>query len=563
MSSPSGEVAASAFRVLMRHFLGGLCRPRVLDDTGQDGLQRVFLGALAGVIAVGLLLARVFAAKYAAMASLRGTEAHTWVLAADTTFLLSVPMLVVALLANLQASALFPDDLDYRICMVLPVKRAVVFRAKLAALAVFVGAAVVAVHVALIPLLLLMWSGEGIGYAILARLPAFVAAGVLASLMALTAVMTVHGLMHALLPAARRDSATAPLRSAIVVILILLVPLAIRASSMAPALAERAGWAAMVPPLWFVGVEQVLLGRADAYLTQLAWLGGVALTCGLGLTMALYMRTYRHFDSPVASATAGTPAPAGRRWWRLPRRASGATCGGVYPFTSATLWRSPLHQGVFTSIAACGVGLVVQRGLGDLNAILAMPFALILLACPALKSALSLPHQWRANWIFRQAERESRRPQQLRSVSRLFWRVGIALPIAVATPVQLWLGGPRTLASVPIALAFGWLLMECLLRQWRRIPFTCIYVPGQRMMAGQVFIVLNSYLLFTVGGVALSRAALTHPRVVAVVLVLVLLTAAALRAARVSLWRTTPLEFDAVQDDQPQRLGIAFSLPQR
>lgn len=563
MSSPPGDVAPSAFRVLMRHFLGGLCRPRVLDDTGQEGLHRVFLGTLAGVIAVGLLLTRVFGTKYAAMSSLRGTEAHTWVLAADTAFLLSIPMLVVALLANLQASALFPDDLDYRICMVLPVKRAVVFRAKLAALVIFVGAAVVAVHVALIPLLLLMWGVEGIGYALLVRLPAFAAAGLLASLMALTSVIAVHGVMHALLPASRRAGATAPLRSAVVVILILLVPLAIRASSMAPALAERAVWVAAVPPLWFVGVEQVLLGRADAYLTHLAQIGVAALTCGLGLAVWLYTRTYRHFDSPVASATAVAAPPARRRSWRLPRRTGAGTCGGVYPFTSATLWRSPLHQGVFTSIAACGVGLVVQRGLGNLDAVLAMPFVLILLACPALKSALSLPQQWRANWIFRQAERESRRPEQLRSVSRLFWRVGIALPLAVAIPVQLWLGGPRTLASVPIALAFGWLLVECLLRQWRRIPFTCTYLPGQRMMAGQVFIVLNSYLLFTVGGVALSRGALTHPRAVAAVLVLVLLTAASLRAARVSLWRTTPLEFDAAQDDQPQLLGIAFSLPQR
>ena len=436
MSSPSASVATPAFRILTRHFLSGLCRPRVLDDAGQEGLHRVFLGALAGAIVSGLLLLRVFGIKYAALAGTRGSDAFGLTLAADTAFLLSIPMLAVAALTNVHAGALFPDDLDYRVCMVLPVRRATVFRAKLAALAMFVSAAVLTVHVALLPLLLLMWGGEGFGHALLVRLPVFVLAGLAASLATLTAVVTIHGLTLAVLPARMRPAALATLRSILLALIVVLVPLAVRLSSMGGALATHAAWLDAVPPLWFVGVEQVLLGRADPFLARAAWHGLAAVAIGVVLAVGVYTHMYRRFDSPVATLAPGLPSLHWRaRWRRLGHGVSRAGCGGVYAFSVATLWRSPLHQGVYTTLAACGLGLVVQRGTTDAAAMLAIPFVLILLSCAAMKSALSLPHQWRANWIFRQAERAASRPQQLRSVTRLFWRFGILTPLAVAVPV--------------------------------------------------------------------------------------------------------------------------------
>ena len=561
MSSLPGEAALSAFAVLTRHFLASLRRPRMLDDAGQEGLHRVFLGALAGAVAAGLLLMRVFSVKYQALA--RDSDAFLPVLAADTAFLLSIPMLLVAALANLHASALFPDDTDYRICMVLPVKRAVVFRAKLAALAIFVCTVVAVIHAALLPLLLLMWSGEGLSYALLVRLPAFAVAGVGASAMALVAVIAAHGLMHVLLPPRLRARATAPLRSAIIAAIMSLVPLAIGLSSLGTAISARAAWLSTVPPLWFVGVEHVLMGRADAQFAHFARIGLAALAVGLTLAVALYTHTYRRFDSRAAMTAWGPVSGAWRERWRGRLGVRRSSCEGVYRFASATLWRSPLHQGVFTSIAAIGLGIVVQRGVANTNALLAMPFVLILLACPGLRLALSLPHQWRANWIFRQTEREESRPRQLRATTRLFWRFGIVAPTVVVAPVQLWMGGLQTLTSVPVALAFGWLLVECLLRRWRRIPFTCTYLPGQRVMAGTVFVVSNSALLFVFAGVLVSRGLWTHPRVAATTLAIVLASATWLRTARMSLWRTAPLEFDAAPEDDVQVLGVAFASPQQ
>ena len=63
---------------------------------------------------------------------------------------------------------------------------------------------------------------------------------------------------------------------------------------------------------------------------------------------------------------------------------------------------------------------------------------------------------------------------------------------------------------------------------------------------------------FTVAGTVLSYVAPNHPTFVAVTLVVLLAVAAALRASRIALWQTAPLEFDAVHDDRPQTLGICL-----
>jgi len=342
MSSLSDNTAPPAFRILTRHFLSGLCRPRVLDDDGQEGLHRVFLGALAGVVAGGLLLTRVFGVKYAAFAGMRGSEDYAMALAADTAFVLSIPMLLVAALANLHAGALFPDDTDYRVCMVLPVRRAVVFRAKLAALGIFIGAAALSVHLALLPLLMLMWGGEGLRRVIVLRLPVFLIVGAAASVAALTFVVALHGVTLSVLPARMRAATTVALRSIVMVALVVLVPLAARLSSAGAALAEHMWWLTAIPSLWFVGLEQVLIGRADAFFAQLAWRGVAALVCGVVLSTAVYTQMYRRFDSPAAATASGASARRWRdRWRNVGRVVNRPACGGVYAFTAATLWRSP------------------------------------------------------------------------------------------------------------------------------------------------------------------------------------------------------------------------------
>lgn len=557
MPSPPRLADRDAFRILTRHFLVGLSRPRLLDEAGQEGLHRVLIGIAAGCLTGGLLMTRIFAVKYAGLAAMTGTQAHELALLADTAFVLAIPMLVIALLATLEAESLFPDDVDYRVCMVLPVRRSTVFVAKLAALGICAAVTVLVIEVALLPLLLLMHGSLGLrGLAV--RLPVLLFTGSVASMAALTTVVALHGVVLTTVPSHRRDTVTLIVRSTLLVVLVALVPLVVQLSSAGEAIAARAAWVGAVPPLWFAALEQWLLGRADQFLGQLAWRGETLLAATLVLSVLAYVWLYRRFDGAATSTMASHPGWRERLgvWRRSPPRAMSTACGGVYSFAVATLRRSPLHQGVFAVLAACGVGIAVQHGFDTRDALLGLPFVLVLLCSSALRCALALPHQWRANWIFRQAEREASRPLQLRAVSRLFWRAGILGPTMAAALVQVAIGAPDTLVSVPVAILLGWLFVEILLRAWRRIPFTCTYLPRQRPAAHAALIALNTYVFFIGGGVALARTALSYPRPVGIVLAVVVTTAVVLGVKRRRLWSTAPLEFDAVPEDQPQALGV-------
>ena len=128
--------------VLTRHFFTSLFDFGILSDEGAESLKRVLLGVLALAIAGGLLLTRVFMAKYGMLAE-APPEAYAREVVADHAFLMALPMWIVAGAMSLVGQSLFPDETDFRILMAEPLSRSVVFGAKLAALLLFGGLFVV------------------------------------------------------------------------------------------------------------------------------------------------------------------------------------------------------------------------------------------------------------------------------------------------------------------------------------------------------------------------------------------------------------------------------------
>ena len=112
--------------VLTRHFFTSLFDFGILSDEGAESLKRVLLGVLALAIAGGLLLTRVFMAKYGMLAE-APPEAYAREVVADHAFLMAVPMWIVAGAMSLVGQSLFPDETDFRILMAEPLSRSVVF----------------------------------------------------------------------------------------------------------------------------------------------------------------------------------------------------------------------------------------------------------------------------------------------------------------------------------------------------------------------------------------------------------------------------------------------------
>lgn len=237
----------------------------------------------------------------------------------------------------------------------------------------------------------------------------------------------------------------------------------------------------------------------------------------------------------------------------------------VARFASKTLWRSPLHQVVFVGITACGVGWVTNSllaaGLMEwlraggvpsprlVSVVGTMPFVLMLAGVTGLRGALLLPHDPRANWIFRMSDEDAHRPGQLDAVERLFMRLAV-LPVVVATlPLQWAVLGANALPTLALAYLCGVLLVEAVIRNWRRIPFTCSYIPGKRNVAETVLLALMVYALFTTIGRGLVAFSRLHPSRFLIVLGLLLVTIALVRLRRLNSWGRTPLMFD---DDPPE-----------
>ncbi len=111
----------------------------------------------------------------------------------------------------------------------------------------------------------------------------------------------------------------------------------------------------LVPPAWFLGVQQVVLGHGDVYFVRLALLAAIGLVAAAAISAASYCELDRRFDR-VMLRSLGT---ATRSWLRAtvvrtPARAA------VHDFTTATLRRSTLHQGVVVGLSASGVALAVN-----------------------------------------------------------------------------------------------------------------------------------------------------------------------------------------------------------
>jgi ABC-type cobalamin/Fe3+-siderophores transport system ATPase subunit len=306
---------------------------------------------------------------------------------------------------------------------------------------------------------------------------------------------------------------------------------------------------------------------ASKHFQQLARLAGFAFTSAGIIAVVSYFELYRRFDR-VTLRSFRVSRPRAGRW---PVRGNSARAA-VRDFTSATLRRSALHQGVVIGLSACGIALSMNillrggmtawlRGVDMprreiLGAITGMPFALVFVLGIAARAALTLPIEPKANWVFRMTERDATRGDQLRAAERLVTQFAVLVPVALTLPIQSMVAGPRAIVSSAVTGVFGLLWVEALLREWRRIPFTCSYLPGKHTVAQASVVGLGVFLFFTTIGGALALAGLREPARVVPIIGVLCLVVFALRRRRRTIWRRASLMFDDELPDEIQLLHL-------
>ena len=181
-------------------------------------------------------------------------------------------------------------------------------------------------------------------------------------------------------------------------------------------------------------------------------------------------------------------------------------------FVSLTIRRSVLHQGLIVGVLAGAGGFVLNSLLSvtgwnePLDTRLRSPFILTLLwapmtmmflAIPTIRVALSVPLDLRLNWVFRMTEDVAGRAEVAAANVRIVLTLGVAVPLALIAPVQWWVLGPSAAAIIVLEALFGWLVVEWVMADWSRIPFTCSYIPGKGFVPHMFAKGFASSLVFT------------------------------------------------------------------
>lgn len=558
--------AAPPTRLLARHFFTRLFDLDFLSDRASQSLPRIVAGIAGILIAMGVVLTRVFLGRYVEVWD--GGVREMWMSAVltDHAFTIAVPMWIVAVATVTIGQSLFPDESDFRILTPLPVARRVIFTAKVFSLLSFCGLFALVAQAALVPLLVL----SGIGPFATVPFPITVVvnlvAGILAAAFAALTVSAVNALLLLLVPRQHLQTAAAAVTSLLLFALIAGLPLVGQVPAVDRALAEHSRWLYTFPPAWFLGIERTLLG--EWHYAGLAGMAILGLVVTGAITAGAYILLYRHFDR-ILVRPSGSPGSRPARI-PVPKRARPALAA-VRTFAFLTLRRSVFHQGVVVTIAAIAAAIAITSLAGAnfsatrvwerwmlIQTVTWVPLMLVFVLTIAVRTGLLVPIDIQANWILRMTETPAQRFDVLEGAASLLRLLGVAFPIALMLPVQWLVFGPGALVVSATSLLAGLLFVEVVLLGCRRIPFTCSYIVGKRT-APLIFIRgVLTFAVFTEMSAAAARQSLAWwPAGGLVIIGLLGAVVIGLRRLRQHLRESEPLEFEDVMPSETNPLRLS------
>jgi len=438
-------------------------------------------------------------------------------------------MVVIGFVAVLEWDALFPDRRDYAILTPLPIKVTNIFAAKIAALVGFAALFVITVSVPctlFYPAVAAMGIPGGrlplsyIGWTMLAHAAAVLGGS---AFMFLCFVGLQGILINLLRPRWFKWISLAVQVLAMIALLSIffLLPLI----STLVARWQKAGSVNLylLPPLWFVGLYQKLLGNHDPVWTSLARIAVRGLALATSVSAVTYFFSYRRFvRRKIEQITdeAAEPSRIERFVGRLTDRlvARKPIERAVFHFVGSTITRSPRHRLYLAAYVGVGCAFVTEGLVAFLSArhgagsavspawsaasgpggaasalssglmpvlaspnaaLLSIPLILSFFALSGMRVVFPLPAELPANWIFRLTENERRR-DCLAGVRKSMVVWGIVPLFALLWPACAFLWGWRVATlELVFALTLSLILMELLLLRFFKIPFTCSYLPGK------------------------------------------------------------------------------------
>jgi hypothetical protein len=555
---------------LRRHFFLRFFDSDLVSTPGQ--WQVVAGGVLAILLSLSVIVTPVYHHKYLELNKLSTPDPLRLAALADVLFLITTAMFLIALFTTLQWPSLFPGLRDYLALGALPVKLRDVFIAKFSALVAFAGLFVVALTSPLSVMLPMLMSGRHCADP-LRQIPAVFVSSTLAAAFVFFALVAVQGVLLNVTPIRHFTRVSLTAQGALLTALLCGLPLAFSIPTLQSSMNQRPDWIVWVPPAWFLGLEQAMVGNREPLAIRLAWLGLAAVAGAAAAAVATYLWSYRRhrvrlLETPAVSSQSRWTWPAALGDLAVPEPREMA----VFAFVAKTLARSRQHRLVLTAFAGLAVAVIfesfVSLALGRSfrgfsvqtpalrQAVISAPLALSLFVLAGFRYLFRLPVELPANWVFRVNE-PGNRLVFLSAVERFLLCCAVA-PVALLTlPLEVSLLGPAEgFAAAILCLLPSLALMELLLLQFEKIPFTSSYLPGRRPVIQTLLIYVASLALYVSALGGLINVSLRAPIFACGLFVLMLAAWLRLRISRVENWQEGRLEFEEAPEAAVMTLRI-------
>jgi hypothetical protein len=523
------------FLTLVRLFLG-----RIFHGGGDSGLD-LSMGLLLSLLPLpGGLYSILLFEKYSTLLQWMQGRSGVDPLAAalpDEYFFIVFSMTVTGVVAVWRWEDIFPDRRDYANLVPLPISMRSIFFANLLAILILTVVLALDVNAASALLFPLVVSASVNAFSFFAQfflVHAFVL--VAAGLFSFSAVFSIVGILMATLPYAVFRRISLYLRAFIIACLVALLSTSFAVPSM---IEQPDSVVRFLPPVWFLGLCQLLRGRAS---TSLSIVGRAALI-GSALIIVIafvaYALSYRRCFTRIPETTHSGPAnSAVRMSWIF--RLLGRTIltspfqRACYRFVMKTLLRSEPHGLVLGGFFGLGIvtasqflfaafgGKSLEPGSLPSAEVLAVPLILSYCIILGVRFVFDIPIEIRANWIFRLSLDKGGHecvPLSRRVIlSFVFpWVFLISLPVYGF----LW-GWKVGLLQTAVVTLWSVLLVEILLLRFRKLPFTCSYPPFRDSAIVLVLAYVLGFFVFVILTANLEHWALQDPVVIVWLIVIAL-----------------------------------------
>ena len=249
---------------LTRHFLARMFESELFATRGQ--WQSIAIGAFATILPAWMLFGN-YRPKYRHLAHLASPIPFRSAAVADELSLLTLLMALSGLIALLQWQSLFPSKRDYFALAALPIRSRQIFLARFAAVTIFITAVVLVTNVPLSIAIPLQITGQWQkNPSMMVNIAAFFIAAVLACWFVFLGAMALQGTLLHLLPRKLFARVSVYVQGIGMAVCFLAALFSWTIGAWQPAMVARLPeFGRWIPPVWFTGLHETLLGDGDAF----------------------------------------------------------------------------------------------------------------------------------------------------------------------------------------------------------------------------------------------------------------------------------------------------------